>query len=472
MKQKKEASLGIALIPVMFLMTFLFYATMVNNVWKTGWIDVHIPLIASAFVAAIIGMFGLGYTWKELEDGVVELLRSAQVAILVIMVIGMLISIWRLSGIVPTMIYYGLKILSPSVFLVVSLMLCSVVSLATGSSWITAGTVGIALMGIGQGLGIPQPMVAGCVISGAYFGDKMSPLSDTTNLAAGVTGTNLFDHIRHMLYTTGPSYVISLIFFAVLGFRFSSGEIDASVISGMVDALESTFVISPVLLLAPLFVILMVVKKIPAIPGLFVGVILGILFAVVFQGKGNLAIIDALHYGVSYETGNAVVDELISGGGLNDMMWTISLIFCSMAFGGIMEKTNMLGAIAKSVLRFANRTGDLILITLGTALAINLITGDQYLAIVIPGRMYKEEYDARGLASKNLSRSLEDMATLTSPLIPWNSCGAYMIPTLGLTPWTYVPYCIFNLVNPFVAVVLGYTGISIAKTDNAVEKTA
>ncbi len=465
MKQKKEANIVIALIPVVFLMTFLFFATMVNNVWEIGWIDVQIPLIASAFVAAVIGMFVLNYKWNELEDGVVELLKSAMAATLIIMVIGMLISTWLVSGIVPTMIYYGLKVLSPSIFLVVSLLLCSVVSVATGSSCITAGTIGIALMGIGQGLGIPSPMTAGCIISGAYFGDKMSPLSDTTNLAAGVTGTNLFDHIRHMLYTTGPSYLISLVVFGLLGLKYGNGEIDAAGVESMLSALEQTFTISPVLLIAPLFVIFMVVKKIPAIPGLFLGALMGVLFAVVIQGRGILEIIDAMHYGVRFETGNSIVNRLVSGGGLDKMMWTISLLFCSMTFGGIMEKTNMLATIAKSVLKFANNTGDLILTTLLTSLAINFITGDQYLAIVIPGRMYKEEYENRDLMTKNLSRTLEDAATLTSPLIPWNSCGAYMIATLGLTPWTYVPYCVLNLVNPFVSVFLGYTGISIAKSD-------
>lgn len=465
MRVKREATIGIAMIPVIFMMAALAFAMLVTNVWQIGWIDVQIPLIISTFVASLIGVFVLGYSWGELEIGIVELLKSALSAIMIIMIIGILVGTWLVSGIVPTMIYYGLQILSPSVFLVVSLLLCSLVSVSTGSSWITAGTVGIALMGIGQGMGIPAPVVGGCVISGAYFGDKMSPLSDTTNLASGVAQVKLFDHIRHMLYTTGPSYIISIIFFTVLGIKYSSGTIDASGIEAMLLAIKSTFYIHPILLIAPVFVIVMIVFKVPAIPGLFVGSLIGAAFAGIFQGVGLIDIIDAMHYGVSYETGNAIIDELVSGGGLDGMMWTISLLFCSMAFGGVMEVTGMLGAIAGSIMKLANKTGDVILATIFTCLAINLVTGDQYLAIVIPGRMYSDEYEKRSLHSKNLSRSLEDAATITSPLIPWNSCGAYMIPTLGLTPWTYVPYCIFNIVNPIIAIIIGYMGFGIADSE-------
>lgn len=472
MKQKKEASIGIALIPVFVLIGTLFYAMMVNNVWKTGWIDVQIPLIFSAFVAGIISIFVLNYSWQELQEGIVDLLKTAMGSVLIIMVIGMLIGTWLLSGIVPTMIYYGLKVLTPSIFLVVSLILCSIVSIASGSSWITAGTIGIALMGIGQGLGIPQPMIAGCIISGAYFGDKMSPLSDTTNLAAGVTGVNLFDHVRHMIYTTGPSYIITLIIFGILGMRYADGKIDPTEVNEMLTAIEGSFTISPILLIVPVFVIIMVILKIPAIPGLFLGTMLGAIFALIFQGSDVLSIVDSMHYGVSFETGNDIVNELVSGGGLDGMMWTISLLFCSMTYAGIMEKTDMLGTIASAILKLVNRVGDLIVATLLTSITINFVTGDQYLSIVIPGRMYKDEYTRRGLKAENLSRSLEDAGTIISPLIPWNSCGAYMISTLGLTPWTYVPYCILNIVTPIVAAVWGYTGFSIKKTDLSREKPA
>jgi len=472
LKQKKQASMGMALIPVLFLVAFLFYATMVNNVWETGWIDVHIPLLLSAFVAGLVAIFGLNYEWAELEEGIVELIKASMGAIIILMIIGVVIGTWLASGIVPAMIYYGLKILNPAIFLVVTLIMCSIVSLATGSSWTTAATIGIALMGVGQGLGIPVPVIGGCIISGAYFGDKMSPLSDTTNLAPGIAGADLFDHIRHMIYTTGPSYIISLVVFGVLGVKYAAGEIDQANIDSMLTALEGAYAINPILLIAPILVIVMVVMKIPAIPGLFMGGLLGAIFAFMFQGSDLLGIVDAMHYGFGIETGNEIVDSLVSGGGLDSMMWTISLILCAMIFGGIMEKTGMLGSIAEGILKLAKRTGDLIVATMLTSLAMNFIAGDQYLAIVIPGRMYKEEYDRRGLHPKNLSRTLEDAATLTSPLVPWNSCGAYMIGTLGLTPWTYVPYCVLNLVNPLVAAFYGYTGISITKVDAADKASA
>jgi len=472
LKQKKTASFGMALIPVAFLVAFLFYATMVNNVWETGWIDVHIPLLLAAFVGGIVAIFGLNYEWAELEEGIVDLIKASMGAIIILMIIGVVIGTWLASGIVPAMIYYGLKILNPAIFLVVTLLICSVVSLATGSSWTTAATVGIALMGVGQGLGIPVPVIGGCIISGAYFGDKMSPLSDTTNLAPGVAGADLFDHIRHMIYTTGPSYIVCLVVFGLMGMKYASGEIDQVGIDSMLSALDATYSINPILLIAPILVIVMVVMKVPAIPGLFMGGLLGGIFAFMFQGADMLGIIDAMHYGYGVETGNEVVDSLVSGGGLHGMMWTVSLILCAMIFGGIMEKTGMLAAIAGGILKVAKRTGDLIVATMLTSLAMNFVAGDQYLAIVIPGRMYKEEYDRRGLHPKNLSRTLEDAATLTSPLVPWNSCGAYMIGTLGLTPWTYVPYCVLNLVNPLVAAFYGYTGISIEKVDTSKEASA
>ncbi|MCK8059077.1 MULTISPECIES: Na+/H+ antiporter NhaC [unclassified Fusibacter] len=472
MKQKKTATLGIALIPVIFLVAFLAYAMMVNNVWESGWIDVHIPLLSSAMLAVVVAVFGLNYKWEEIEEGIVDIIKASMGAILILMIIGVVIGTWLQSGVVPAMIYWGLQVMNPAIFLVATLLITSFVSLATGSSWTTAATVGIALMGVGQGLGIPTEVIGGAIISGAYFGDKMSPLSDTTNLAPGIAGANLFDHIRHMIYTTGPSYVIALIFFGVLGIKYSQGVIDQAAVDGITTALSSSFNLNPLLLLAPILVIGMVILKIPAIPGLFSGGVIGAIFAFIFQKADFNSVIDSMHYGFGIETGNAIVDDLVSGGGLDGMMWTVSLILCAMMFGGVMEKTGMLRAIAQAMLKFAKSTGSLITTTIVTSLIMNVIAGDQYLAIVIPGRMYKEEYDKRGLHPKNLSRTLEDCATLTSPLVPWNSCGAYMIGTLGLTPWTYVPYTILNWVNPLIAILWGYTGFSIEYVDSKEETKA
>ncbi len=461
--EKRKVSPLIALIPVLFLIGSLWYAIQVLEA------SPHIPLFTSAIVAALVGMFVLKMKWAEIEEGIVDTIKMSMGAIIILMIIGMVIGTWILSGVVPTMIYYGLKILSPKIFLVATLLMCSIVSLATGSSWTTAGTVGIALMGIGQGLGIPVPIIGGAIISGSYFGDKMSPLSDTTNLAPAMAGAKLFDHIKHMVYTTGPSYIIATVFFLVLGFKYSGNVLDLTMINEMNSAMSANFSLNPLLLLIPVIVIGIVVMKVPAIPGLFGGAILGGLAAMIFQGASIGSVVDALHYGVTVETGSAFVDELLSRGGLDSMMWTVSLILCAMTFGGVMEKTGMLEALANQILRLAKSTGTLVTATIFTAIGMNVVAGDQYLSIVIPGRMFKTAFDERGLAPKNLSRCLEDSGTLTSPLIPWNTCGAFMIATLGLTPWTYVPYCILNLVNPLVSIFYGFTGITMEKAKPEIE---
>ena len=461
--EKRQVSPLIALIPVLFLIVSLFLAIQVIGA------DPHIPLFTSAIVAALVGMFVLKVEWSEIEEGIVDTIKMSMGAVIILMIIGMVIGTWILSGAVPVMIFYGLKILSPKIFLLATLLMCSVVSLATGSSWTTAGTVGIALMGIGMSLGIPSPIIGGAIISGAYFGDKMSPLSDTTNLAPAMAGAKLFDHIKHMIYTTGPSYVIAAILFLIIGLGYSGDTLDLVLIEEINSGLAIDFNLSPLLLLIPVITIGMVVMKVPAIPGLFGGAILGGLAAMLFQGADIGGVVDALHYGYASETGIEFVDALLSRGGLDSMMWTISLILCAMTFGGVMEKTGMLEALASVILRFAKSTGTLVVATILTALGMNVLAGDQYLSIVIPGRMYKDAYDKRGLAPKNLSRVLEDSGTLTSALIPWNTCGAFMIGTLGLAPWTYVPYCFLNLINPLVSIFYGFTGITMEKVDTTVE---
>lgn len=462
--EKRHVSPLIALIPVLFLIVSLFLAIQVIGA------DPHIPLFTSAIVAALVGMFVLKVQWSEIEEGIVDTIKMSMGAVIILMIIGMVIGTWILSGAVPVMIYYGLKILSPKIFLLATLLMCSVVSLATGSSWTTAGTVGIALMGIGMSLGIPSPIIGGAIISGAYFGDKMSPLSDTTNLAPAMAGAKLFDHIKHMIYTTGPSYVIAAILFTIMGLGYSADTLDLALINEINTGLAIDFNLSPLLLLIPVITIGMVVMKVPAIPGLFGGAILGGVAAMLFQGADIGGVVDALHYGYASETGFEFVDALLSRGGLDSMMWTISLILCAMTFGGVMEKTGMLEALASVILRFAKSTGTLVVATILTALGMNVLAGDQYLSIVIPGRMYKDAYDKRGLAPKNLSRVLEDSGTLTSALIPWNTCGAFMIGTLGLAPWTYVPYCFLNLINPLVSIFYGFTGITMEKVEPTVEQ--
>ena len=462
-KTKREAKLWEALIPVVFTIGLLMYVVLpVFNVGQ----DVHIPLVLGALVAAIVAITRLGYTWQEVEEGIIYTISGTMQAILILAIIGMIIGTWILGGIVPTLIYYGLQILTPSLFLVAACLLCCIVSLATGSSWTTAGTVGIALMGVAAGLGVHPGMAAGAIISGAYFGDKMSPLSDTTNLAPAMAGSNLFDHVRHMVYTTGTSLVIALVGFGILGAGYAGKELDTTAINAILDLMRQNFNINPLLLIVPVLVIIMVAKKVPAIPGLFIGTLLGGLAAIIFQGASIAGVMDAMQYGVTSETGNEVLDALLTRGGYQSMMWTISLILAALTFGGVLEKTGMLETIGKVVLKYAKSTGGLVTATICTSIFTNVLAGDQYLSIVLPGKMYKEEYHKRGLAPRNLSRCLEDAGTLTSPLVPWNTCGATMSTYLGVPTIEYLPYCFLNLVNPIVSIVFGFTGITMMKLED------
>ncbi|HZX11658.1 MAG TPA: Na+/H+ antiporter NhaC [Acidobacteriota bacterium] len=457
-EKQKKPSLGLALIPVVFLVLALFITIVLLGQ------QAHIPLILAAAVAASVAVY-LKYSWKEIQNGMIHGINLAMGAILILMVVGIMIGTWISGGIVPTMIYYGLQVLSPGIFLVATMIICSIISLGTGSSWSTAGTVGVALIGVGQGLGVPIPMVAGAIISGAYFGDKMSPLSDTTNLAPAVAGTDVFSHIRHMVYTVVPAYAIALGLFAFLGARFSGGVLDSQNIEIMLTTIKSQFFIHPLLLLPPILVIVMVVLKIPPLPALLGGTVLGALFAVFTQSKSLVAIVQAAHSGYVSNSGVTVVDELLTRGGLMSMMETVALIICALSFGGIMERTHMLEALASALLKRVRRTGSLVATTIFSCIGMNIIAADQYIAIVVPGRMYKNAFDAKGLHPKNLSRVLEDSGTVTSPLIPWNSCGAFMGATLGVNPLLYLPYAFLNLTQPLVSMFYGYTGITMEKVN-------
>ncbi|HHS13077.1 MAG TPA: Na+/H+ antiporter NhaC [bacterium] len=454
MNKKPAIPLGIALIPIVFL---IFLLSFVIIVFKQS---PHIPLIIAAAAAAVVAAF-YKVPWKQIEQGMVHGITLAMGAILILLVVGTMIGTWILGGIVPAMIYYGLQILSPGIFLSATLIICSVISLGTGSSWSTAGTVGVALIGVGQGLGIPVPMVAGAIISGAYFGDKMSPLSDTTNLAPAVAGTDVFTHIRHMMYTTGPAYILALILYTIIGTRFAAGQLETRNIELLLTTLRTHFFIHPLLLLPPVLVILMVILKVPPLPALLGGTMIGGIFALAAQSASLAHVFEAAFSGYTSLTGVPMVDDLLTRGGLMSMMETVALIMCALSFGGIMEKTGMLETIAASLLKRVKRTGSLVTTTILSCIGMNAIASDQYLAIVIPGRMYKKAFDKKGLHPKNLSRCLEDAGTLSSPLIPWNSCGAFMHATLGINPLLYLPYAFLNLATPLISILYGYTGITI-----------
>ncbi len=454
-------SLGMALIPVLALIVFIGGNAYLHN--NQDWAP-HIPLILSAAVAALVGQF-TGRPWKAIEAGITEGIAVGLKAILILCVIGIMIGTWIASGIVPVMIYYGLDFLNPSIFLVASCLICSVVSIATGSSWTTAGTVGVALIGVGKGLGVPLPMVAGSIISGAYFGDKMSPLSDSTNLAPAVAGSELFEHIRHMLHTTLPALGIALVLYAVLGMRGFDGSASRESIDAIRTALAAKFNLNPWLLLPPLLVIVMVVFRLSALPALLGAAVLGALLAFGFQNVSAVALVDIAQGGYSAESGNAVVDELLNRGGLDSMMYTVSLILCALTFGGVMERCGFLRVIAEKILSWARSTGSLVATTVATCFGMNLLAADQYLSIIVPGRMYREAYAQRGLHAKNLSRTLEDAGTLSSPLIAWNTCGAFMSQTLLVAPLAYLPYCFLNLLTPVIAIGLAYLGWGLVRSE-------
>lgn len=426
----------------------------------------HIPLIVGTTVAALVALSS-GYKWKDIEESMYKGIRLALPAVVIIMLVGITIGAWIGGGIVATMIYYGLKIITPSLFLVSITIICAVVALAIGSSWSTMGTIGVAGMGIGLSMGIPAPMIAGAIISGSYFGDKMSPLSDTTNLASGLTNTDLFVHIRHMLFTTIPGLVIALIVYAILGKNFGKSGVDTADIQQTIYVLQDSFVISPYLLIIPVLVIVLVAKKVPAIPALLIGIILGFLSQVYIQGGNFSGAIEALQSGFTIKTGNTMVDELFNRGGLDSMMYTVSMTIVAMTFGGILEHTGMLKAIVNQILKVAKSSKSLVASTVVSCFATNATCSEQYISIVIPSRMYANAYKEKGLHSKNLSRALEDGGTLTSVFVPWNTCGVFILGTLGVPTLQYAPYAVLNFVIPIISIVYALTGFTITKLSKA-----
>ena len=449
-----------ALIPILFLIVLLIINIQIFGTDSLSGSN-QMVLIFSAVVAASIAVFRLGFTWEELQDGIVKSISSAMGAILILFLIGALAGTWLLSGIVPAMIYYGLKVLSPEIFLFAACVICSVVSVATGSSWTTVATVGVALLGIGKALGFEEGIIGGAIISGAYFGDKMSPLSDTTNLAPAMAGTDLFTHIRYMAKTTVPSMLITLLLFIVIGLNYeTAGSVES--VKAISDVIDAKFNITGWLFLVPLVVIVLIVKKVAAVPALLSGAILGGIFALIFQPDviafiandsgsyaylGFKAVMMSLYGEIAIVTDNAVVNELLVTRGMGGMLNTIWLIICAMVLGGIMEESGMLRVLAEAVIKKVHSVGSLIASTAATCVFFNITTSDQYLAILVPGRMYADVYRKRGLAPENLSRTLEDSATVTS--------------VLGVATIAYAPYCFFNIISPLMTILYDYLKIGI-----------
>ncbi len=469
-----KLSLSAALLPLIILVMLLTYnVTVFGDDALSG--SNQFILLLGGVVAGLVGLRNK-VTYGQMLHKVGENLQSVTGPILILLLVGALAGTWLLSGIIPAMIDYGLQIANPRFFLPACVLISALVSLATGSSWSTSATIGIALIGIGKALDLPVGMVAGAVISGAYFGDKLSPLSDTTNLAPAMAGGELFAHIRYMLYTTLPSIVITLLIFIVLGWGFSgSGDVDTSLLS---ESIREKFNISPWLFLVPLVVILMIVKKTPPLLALFVGTILGGLFALIFQPQLLMdlsessvlnfktiykSIFNAITVDTQIETNDPLLNELFSSGGMQGMLGTVWLIICAMVFGGVMDAIGALKAISHAFLKWAQTTFQLIAGTAASSLTVNLTASDQYLAIVVPGKMFAQAYRDRKLAPENLSRTLEDAGTVTSVLVPWNTCGAYQSGVLGVGVAEYFFYAFFNWLSPLMTLTYAYFKIKIKK---------
>ena len=479
-KTKKDPTMLDALIPMLFLIGLLSLAVYLFGE-DASWGPNQIALTFSSLVAAVIGLKN-GHSWEDMGKGVVKSISQAMGAIFILLAVGALIGTWVMSGTVTTMIYYGLELLSPKIFYPTVVIVSAIVAGSIGSSWTTVGTTGVGLIGIAHGMDMSLPITAGAIVSGSYFGDKLSPLSDTTNLAPAVAGSNLYDHIKHMLWTTLPSITISLIIFTIIGL-YSTAEGNLAMKNETMSLIEANFTTSWWLLVPVLVVLVLAMIKVRPFPTILLGALAGGIFAVIFQSEQIMQFVNrtdlskpmvmiagvwkAMYTGFTTSTGSESIDLLVNRGGMNSMLEVIWLILSALMFGGVMEETGMLKRLVMALLKLVHGTGSLIATTIFTCVGVNVVASDQYMSIVLPGRMFKMEYDRRGLAPENLSRTLEDSGTLTSPLVPWNTCGAYMSGTLGVATFAYLPFAFFNLINPLVAIILGFTGISIKKIDKS-----
>ena len=480
-RNKKIIPLQIAILPLIFLVTLLSF-----NLYANVFIYDADPLAGSSqFILILSGAFAamIGHrynvSYKDVISSISNSIKSVTPALIILLWVGALAGTWMISGIIPSMVYYGLKILDPNIFLPACIVICSIISVATGSSWTTSATVGIALVGIGKALGIPAGMVGGAVIAGAYFGDKLSPLSDTTNLAAAVSKVDLFNHIKYLTHTTIPSISITLIVFIILGIYQTSNGVTDNLF--LIETIENTFNISLILFIVPVIVLIMIVKKTPPIKALTIGTLLGALFAILFQPQiinelsdssnttiiaSYKVVIDTITSNVSITTESEILNELFSTGGMIGMLNTIFLVMATMIFGGSMDAIGAIKSISKAFLNWADNIFKLFASTVASCLALNLTASDQYLSIVVSGKMFEKAFQDKKLAPENLSRTLEDSATVTSALIPWNSCGAYHSSVLGVSVGEYFIYAIFNWISPFMTLLFAAFKIKIRTLAN------
>ncbi|MEA4987946.1 MAG: Na+/H+ antiporter NhaC [Anaerovorax sp.] len=452
----KKPSFGIALL----IVTFLF-VIIIAQVLVAGSPDIHLTLVFSITFAVLLLMM-TGTKWSSIEEGIMHGCKIATVPMLILMFIGMLIPTLIASGTIPALIYYGLKIINPSVFLLTTALICAVSSICTGSSYTTGGTFGVAFMGISVGLGIPPALTAGAVVSGAVIGDKLSPLSDSTNLAAGVCEANLFSHIKSMLYTTVPAFIISLVFYTVLGMKYSATSIDTSAVDAILKGIVDHFNITPVYALISLIplvaVVYMAVKKVSALAAMIIAAIIAMVIAMIMQGYSILEMMSFMNYGFKIDTGVAAVDKLLNRGGIQAMMWTVSLGYLGLSYGGILEITGTLEALINKMVGLTKNARNLIITHVFSSIIVNIISASQYVSIIIPGRMYLPAYKKLGIRTDVASRTCEDSGTVTSPLVPWGLCGVFFTGTLGVNTMEYLPFAFLCYLTPVVAVIYAITG--------------
>lgn len=471
---KREASLFTAIFPILILIVLLTSNVILFDDTLSG--SNQIALLLAASLAGIISI-RLGVSWNKIREKIVSTIGSAMPSILILLLIGSLAGTWMISGVVPAMIYYGLDIISPKMFLFTAVVVSSIVSVGTGSSWSTIATIGVALLGIGKALGINEAVVAGAIISGAYFGDKISPLSDTTNLAPAMAGTDLFTHIKYMFYTTIPSMILTLIIFLAIGLSsdYTSALGNIETVKATIDG---TFNTNPLLFLVPVILITIIILKVPPLPSLLAGTLLGGIFAILFQPEiirdvsgiakdylkaSYISVMQAMFGNVSVTTSNQDVNELLSTSGMRGMLDTVWLILSAMVFGGVMESAGLLRRITQPIVKYAKSTGSLVASTVGTCIFFNITASDQYISIVVPGRMYRKTFEEKGLKPEVLSRTLEDSGTMTSVLIPWNTCGATQSRVLGVDTFAYAPYAFFNLISPIMTILVAFLNVKIRR---------
>jgi NhaC family Na+:H+ antiporter len=455
MNKPKTPSLGVAVLPIIAM------ALLLGVGYGVYQIRPQVLLIAAAFLTGCLGVL-LKFRWEDMQKGIVDSIGKAMPAILIMLCVGVLIGSWMASGTIPMIIYYGLKLISPQFFLVTACLVCSITALAAGTSWGTIGTVGVAFMGIAMGLGMPLGLAAGAIVAGAYFGDKMSPFSDIPNLAAVTAGANLFDHIKHMIWSAVPGWLLSLVVYFFLGLRYRTGTVSSETMTVILETIRKSFRFHILLLLPLVIVFYLAFTKRPTIPGMLFSSLTAAVLAVIFQRESIVRIAQALNSGYPAATGVEAVDRLLSRGGLMSMMETQLVAFTAFSFGGIMQKTGMLSVILDRIMTVARRVGSLVAVTIGSSVVTAFVTGSSYLSVIIPGELFGPVFKKKNLAAKNLSRIIDECGGIIVPLIPWSMAGVYITGALGVPVLSYVPWAIGNWAAIFILTIFGYSGFTMA----------